>query len=112
MCWSELTGLRRDHVDLARRKVRVTEQLVQLADRSRVRREPKTSAGIRSITISATTASILERHLELYVAEGSDALIFTNGAVGGHEILPVGGHEAARWWPTVLPIGGRWFCPR
>ena len=32
--------------------------------------------------------------------------------VGGHEILPIGGHETARWWPTVLPTGGRWFCPR
>ena len=32
--------------------------------------------------------------------------------VGGHEILPIGGHETARWWPTVLPAGGQWFCPR
>ena len=33
-------------------------------------------------------------------------------SVGGHEILPVGGHVAARWWPIVLPTGGQWFCPR
>jgi hypothetical protein len=33
-------------------------------------------------------------------------------SVGGHEILPIGGHESARWWPTVLPTGGQWFCPR
>jgi hypothetical protein len=32
--------------------------------------------------------------------------------VGGHEIVPGGGHVAARWWPTVLPGGGRLFCPR
>jgi len=32
--------------------------------------------------------------------------------VGSHEILPVGGRETARWWPTVLPTGGQWFCPR
>ncbi len=32
--------------------------------------------------------------------------------VGGHEIVPGGGHVAARWWPTVLPSGGRLFCPR
>ena len=32
--------------------------------------------------------------------------------VGGHEILPIGGHETARWWSTVLPTGGQWFCPR
>jgi len=32
--------------------------------------------------------------------------------VSGHEILPVGGHETARWWPTELPTGGRWVGPR
>lgn len=82
MRWSELIGLRRGHVEQERRKVRVTEQLVELADRSRVRRQPKTSAGVRSITISATTASILGRHLEAYTAPDADALVFTNGAGG------------------------------
>ena len=32
--------------------------------------------------------------------------------VGGHEILPFGGHETARWWLTVLPTDDQWFCPR
>ena len=32
--------------------------------------------------------------------------------VGGHEILPTGGHVAARWRPTVLPSGGQQGCPR
>jgi len=80
MRWGELTGLRCDSLDVARRKVRVTEQLVELADNTRVRREPKTSAGVRSITISTTTAAILERHLDTYVADDPDALVFTNGA--------------------------------
>ena len=31
--------------------------------------------------------------------------------VGGHEILPSGGHVAARWRPTVLPSGGQQSCP-
>ena len=26
--------------------------------------------------------------------------------VGGHEKLPIGGHETARWWPWFLPAGG------
>ena len=41
------------------RKIRVTEQLVQLEDGSFLRKEPKTSAGVRSITISAATAALL-----------------------------------------------------
>jgi len=36
----------------------------------------------------------------------------TDRAVGGHEILPSGGHVAARWRPTELPRGGHLFCPR
>jgi hypothetical protein len=32
--------------------------------------------------------------------------------VGGHEILPGGGHVGARWWSRVLPGGGQGFCPR
>jgi integrase len=58
MRWSELVGLRRSRVDLRRRKLRVTEQLVQLGDRSWVRREPKMAAGVRSITISRVTADV------------------------------------------------------
>ena len=34
------------------------------------------------------------------------------GRVGGHEILPVGGHGTARWWPRELPTGGQQICPR
>ena len=55
MRWSELVGLRRGQVDLARHKVRVTEQLLYL-DRQWLRRPPRTSAGVRSITVCASTA--------------------------------------------------------
>jgi hypothetical protein len=60
----ELVGLRRANVDVSRHKVRVTEHLVQLTDRSFVRRPPKTAARRRSITISPFTADILCEHLE------------------------------------------------
>jgi len=60
MRWSELVGLRRKNVDVARRKVRVVEQLVQLEDRSWVRRPPKTSAGVRDVRRTHS-----ERHLLL-----------------------------------------------
>ena len=78
MHWSELIGLRRGKVDLRNRKIRVTEQLVQLEDRSWLRKEPKTPAGVRSITLSPFTARLLAEHIEKYVAPGSDALVFAN----------------------------------
>src|ERR1019366_4685998 len=30
--------------------------------------------------------------------------------VSGHEILPVDGHEVARWRPRELPAGGHQIC--
>ncbi|MET0450154.1 MAG: site-specific integrase [Aeromicrobium sp.] len=75
MRWSELVGLRRGQVDLARRKVRVTEQLLRVGG-TWLRRPPKTSAGVRSITDSASTADVLERHLATR-PDGEDELVFT-----------------------------------
>lgn len=80
MRWGELIGLRRTNLDTSRRKVRVVEQLVKLKDKSFVRRPPKTSAGVRSITISPSVASILDTHLEKFSAEGPDGLVFPNAA--------------------------------
>jgi integrase len=80
MRWSELVGLRRASVDLAPRKIRVVEQLVQLDDGSRVRRLPKTDSGTRTVTISAAVAAMLADHFDRFVAPEPEALVFTNGA--------------------------------
>ncbi len=76
MRWSELVGLRRSHVDLERRKVRVTEQLIRLNNGTWFRTDPKTSAGMRSITISSSTAAMLEGRLAGRALD-PDALVFT-----------------------------------
>jgi integrase len=80
MRWSELIGLRRRAIDLPNRKIRITDQLVQLADRSYLRKEPKTAAGVRSITLAPFTASLLGAHLDLHAKPGPDELVFANGA--------------------------------
>jgi integrase len=80
MRWSELVGLRRSKVDLRGLKIRVTEQLVQLEDGSFVRKEPKTGAGVRSISISEAMASLLAAHLREFCAPEPDGLVFANGA--------------------------------
>ena len=63
MRWSELVGLRRSQLDLERRKVRVTEQLIRLNNRTWFRTDPKTAAGVRSITISTSTTAMLKELL-------------------------------------------------
>ena len=80
MRWGELIGLRHASVDVSRYKIRVTEQLVQLTDRSFVRRPPKTAAGRRSITVSPFTADVLSEHLERSANPGPDGLVFPNSA--------------------------------
>jgi integrase len=80
MRWSELIGLRRSKVDLRGRKIRVTEQLVQMADGSFVRKEPKTGASVRAISLSETMTTLLVEHTREFSAAGPDALVFSNGA--------------------------------
>jgi integrase len=78
MRWSELVGLRRSKLDVHRRKVRVTEQLIRLESKEWLRKEPKTPASVRSITISPVTARVLADHLERLAPLGRDDLVFTN----------------------------------
>ncbi len=85
MRWSELIGLRQSRLDLFHRKVRVTDQLVRLDTKEWLRRELKTSASLRSITITPSTAAILAEHMERFAEPGPDRLVFTNNA--GHPIM-------------------------
>jgi integrase len=80
MRWSELIGLRRSKLDVRARKVRVTEQLIHLETGEWLRKETKTPASVRSITISSVTAEIMAHHLERYAATGPDGLVFPNRA--------------------------------
>ena len=46
-----------------------------------MRREPKTTAGTRSITISSFTAHLMHDHLDRFAVSAKDALVFPNGAI-------------------------------
>jgi integrase len=80
MRWGELIGLQRKNLDLANRLVRVVDQLVRTVDGTFHRTQPKTSASIRSITISKMTAEVLAVHLESFAGDGRDGLVFPNTA--------------------------------
>lgn len=74
MRWSELVGLLRSRLDVRNRKVRVTEQLVRLEGGEWLRKEPKTGASVRSISLSPFTAVVLADHLDDYSMPGLDGL--------------------------------------
>ncbi len=73
MRWSELVGLRRRSVDVAARKVRVVEQLVQLDDGGGS--AATRPAGTRTVTVSAAVAAMLADHLDRFVPPEPDALV-------------------------------------
>jgi integrase len=66
--------------DVRHHKVRVTDQLIRLNNGEWLRKEPKTTGSVRSITISAITASVLADHLDRFANAGPDGLVFPNGA--------------------------------
>ena len=80
MRWSELVGLRRARLDIRARKVRVTEQLVLRSNGQFLRKEPKSAAGVRSITIAPFTAALMEDHLSRFSVPGRDGFVFPNSA--------------------------------
>ena len=71
---------------------------------------------IRVLAVASDTPSELRVEVESTVRRsrcpecGSAAPGCTN--VGGHEIMPGGGHVGARWWSAVLLVGGRLACLR
>jgi integrase len=94
MRWSELIGLRRSRLDLRTRKAKVTEQMIRLQTGEWLRKQPKTDASVRSITISPFTASSLSSHLERFGLPGVDALVFPNRA--GHPLI------SSSFWNNVF----------
>jgi len=78
---SELAGLRRKHIDLVERRVRVTENAVEVKGRVEWGR-PKTRAGVRTVAMTPKVSAALEQHLDEFV-EPSDAALVFGGAGGG-----------------------------
>jgi len=109
MRWSELVGLRRGRVDLLRRSIAVTEQLVFISGNSAkgreplwVRQKPKTKAGTRSISISGFLSGLLGEQLANRAEAGKDGMVFPNhhGAPIGRSIF-----HKRHWQPARTAVG-------
>jgi integrase len=73
----ELLGLRRRDVDLMRGTVTVAQNLQHLRNGRAIFKEPKSSAGRRTIAIPPHIVPDLSEHAAVFVAEKLDALVFT-----------------------------------
>src|SRR5581483_6674978 len=72
--WGELAGLRRRDVDALHRTVRVEHQLAEGTAMSF--QAPKTTAGVRTITVPQFIIDVLADHLARWSAPGPDGLVF------------------------------------
>lgn len=75
----ELFALARRHVDLERRTVTVERQLVELTGTQVTFGQPKTAASVRTVTLPQTVADMLADHMQRFVDDDPDALLFTTG---------------------------------
>lgn len=76
--FGELAGLRRSRVNPLHRSITVEEQAVELANGTVTFGPPKTAAGRRVVHFPAELLPLVEDHLDRFVDEAPDALLFTS----------------------------------
>ncbi len=72
----ELLALRRQDVDMVSRRISVTRSLTR-ADGSKVVKQPKSRAGVRTVAIPPNIIEIVQNHLDNYTGEKNSDLLFT-----------------------------------
>lgn len=76
--YGELTGLTRRHVDLDDRTLRVEQALTFVRGQGPRLGPPKSTAAHRTVVIPSGVAEMLAAHIEEYVADEPDVLVFTS----------------------------------
>ncbi|GAA3846839.1 hypothetical protein GCM10022226_83110 [Sphaerisporangium flaviroseum] len=99
--WGELAALRRKHVDLEGRTVRVVASTTELKDGSITVGPPKSAAGLRTVTLPFVVNSELRAHLDAYTGSDDEAFVFV-GAKGAMLRRPT----FSRTWAKALKAAG------
>lgn len=76
--YGELTGLTRRHVDIKDRSLRVDQALSFVKGQGPTLGPPKSAAAHRTVVIPTGVAEMLAAHIEEYVDDDPDALVFTS----------------------------------
>ncbi|WP_162891106.1 histone-like nucleoid-structuring protein Lsr2 [Aeromicrobium sp. A1-2] len=74
----ELFALARRHVDLDAGTITVERALIDVAGHPRTFGSPKTVASLRTVALPSSVVQRLSDHMEVYTAEGPDALVFAH----------------------------------
>jgi integrase len=100
--WGELAALRRKDIDQAVTVVRVERQLTELPGGGYQFGPPKSDAGKRVVPIPDLIAPTIRAHLDDYVGQADDALVFTSPT--GRPVRH--GNFRRRFWLPALKAAG------
>lgn len=100
--WGELAGLKQKNLDLARGRIAVVEQIVELKDGQLLVCEPKSAAGRRVVHLPEGLVEELQTHVSTFVTADPDGLLFTT-ARGGP--LRQNNFRSRHWLPAVRTAG-------
>ncbi len=99
--YGELTGLTRRHVDLEDRSLRVDQALAFVKGQGPTLGPPKSAAAHRTVVIPSGVAEMLAAHIDQYVADDPDALVFTSVKES-----PLVNRYFSPYWKKALKVAG------
>lgn len=101
--WGEVSALRRRDVDPRRGTIMVRAAFSERSTGDLVLGPPKSTAGVRTLTIPAPVAEQLRAHLEEFVDDDPDAWLFTG--VKGGPVRRSNFNKSVRWGKVVASMG-------
>lgn len=111
----EICGLQWGDLDLNRGRVRITHQVVQFADGSWERKEPKTDNAVRTVSLPAPIVEMLRARRAAAAAEsmrvggGSIDADYVFTSMGGAKLLPTNLSQAFRQLADKIGLPGFTF---
>lgn len=101
--WGEVSALHRQDINVQARTVRVRQQYVEVRGVGLVLGPPKSRAGRRTVAIPAAVFPAVLAHLETFVGEEEDALVFT--VPSGMPIWRGNFNALVKWSAAVTAVG-------
>jgi integrase len=99
--WGEVAALRRKHIDASAGLIRVEAAVAELATGALVTGPPKSTAGIRWVSIPLFLLPDVVDHLEAFTGSGVDSLVFT-----GPKGAQLRRSNFTRQWSNALKAAG------
>ncbi|MGY5031049.1 tyrosine-type recombinase/integrase [Streptomyces sp. 900116325] len=99
--WGELIGLSRRDIDLNSGTLRVRRNVAELHSGKQLVKEPKSTAGKRTVAIPAVIVSDLATHLAVFAEPGPDGRVF----IGAKKATPRRNHFGKLWRKACDQVG-------